>query len=130
MNRWRRFGLAGLLVAATAACDDPVGPAGEIAGEYELAATVQDRVQTPVGPTDQGALLVLHSDRTWVLVRHGAGRTPAPEGFGLTDRYQFDGDAPFVLTMFTEGRYPQVLNMTAVVDGDTLRWGSEIFVRH
>lgn len=118
------------LLAALAACDDPVGPADEIAGEYELAARVQNAVTTPVGPADDGAVLVLRPDRTWVLTRHRGGAPAAFDGFGLTDRYRFQSQAPALsLSMFTEGPSLQVLAGSATVDGDTLRWGPEIFVR-
>lgn len=129
MNRCMRIGLAGVLVAALVACDDPVGPASEIAGEYELAATVQDQVETPVGPADQGALLVLRPDRTWVLIRHDAGRVPPPDAFGLADRYTFEGDSALSLFMFSEAPSLHLLDGAASVDGDTLRWGHEVFVR-
>lgn len=129
MNRWKRIGLAGALVAGLAACDDPVGLADEIAGEYELAATVENQVRMPVGPTDQGALLVLRPDRTWVLIRHDAGRTPTTDAFGLADRYTFEADSALSLFMFSEAPALQFLEGAASVDGDTLRWGREIFVR-
>ena len=120
-----------LLIGALGACDDPVGPAHEIAGEYALAATVQDEVPTPLGPTEPGALLILHTDRTWVLLRHGAGRAPAPDVFGLTDRYRFVGAPPRALSMFTESDELRTANRTstATVGADTLWWGHEIFVR-
>lgn len=124
-----RWALVGLCAAALAACDDPVGLAHEIAGEYELAATLRDEVHTPLGPTDNGALLVLNADRSWVLIRHDAGRAPIPDGFGLTDRYRFVESRGLALSMFTEASPFQAANMTATVDADTLRWGQEIFIR-
>lgn len=129
MNSWRRWGATALLVGVLTGCDDPVGPAHEIAGEYELAATLRDDVRTPLGPTDKGALLVLNTDRTWVLIRHGAGRAPTADGFGLTDRYRFVGTRGLALSMFTEAAQLQPFTVTATVDADTLTWGQEIFVR-
>lgn len=131
MNRWRAWSGVAILVSALAACDDPVGPAVEIAGEYELAATLRDDdFRAPLGPSDRGALLVLHADRSWLLIRHDAGRPPARDGFGLTDRYRFVGPEGRALSMFTEADpLAGVANATAIIDADTLRWGHEIFVR-
>lgn len=130
MTKWGRLGGALALLAALAACDDPVGPADEIAGEYELAARMENAVETPVGPTDDGALLVLRPDRTWVLTRRRGGAPTRIDGFGLTDRYRFQSEAPaFSLSMFGEGPSLEVLAGSATVNGDTLRWGREVFVR-
>ena len=120
------FALAVLL----AACDDPVGPAEEIAGAYELAATVADDVQVPVAPSDVGATLVLRPDRTWLLTRHRSGARFSSDGFGLADRYRIEGqDAALTLSMFSDGGFLQLVAGSATVDGDTLRWGAEVFVR-
>lgn len=126
-------GMVGSAVAMwtlLSACADPVGPADQIAGEYELAARLENAVPTPVGPADDGAVLVLRPDRTWVLTRRRGSGPPRFEGFGLTDRYRFETDStPLALSMFSEGPFLQVLAGSATVDGDTLRWGPEIFVR-
>jgi hypothetical protein len=112
-----------------AACDHPTGPAAEIAGEYELTARVENAVATPVTAGDEGATLVLRTDRTWLLTRH-RGRVATFEGFGLTDRYSFDTVGPsHALTMFSEGPFLGWVAGSATVSGDTLRWGGEIFVR-
>ncbi len=124
------FMLGVLCTFALAACGDPVGPAEEIAGEYQLAATVANDVQTPLAASGDGATLVLRPDRTWLLVRHRSGQRMSTEGFGLTDRYRFQGpDSQLQLSMFSEGPFLQLVAGSASVDGDTLRWGTEVFVR-
>jgi hypothetical protein len=124
------LGLTAALIVALGACDDPTGPADEIAGEYELTARVENEVETPVTPSDDGAVLVLRPDRTWLLTRHRSGARVPGEGFGLTDRYSFESGAPeLALTMFSEGPFVQLLAGSARVHGDTLRWGAEVFVR-
>lgn len=122
--------LFGAICALTlAACGDPVGPAEEIAGEYALAATVSDELQSPL-VSGNGATLVLRPDRTWLLIRHRTGERVSSDGFGLTDRYQFQGpDSQLKLSMFSEGPFLQLVAGSATVDGDTLRWGTEVFVR-
>lgn len=121
---------AAVLAFVLGACDDPVGPAEEIAGAYELAATVADDVQTPVAPSDLGATLLLRPDRTWLLTRHRSGARFSSDGFGLTDRYRFEGrDTGLTLSMFSEGDFLEMVAGSARVDGDTLRWGAEVFVR-
>jgi hypothetical protein len=121
---------ASMLATLLAACDDPVGPAKEIAGAYELAATLADDVPVPVAPSDVGATLVLRPDRTWLLTRHRSGVRFSSDGFGLTDRYRFEGqDTGLTLSMFSEGDFLALVAGSATVDGDTLRWGAEVFVR-
>ena len=91
------------VLLGSAACDHPTGPAAEIAGEYELTARVQNAVETPVAPGGDGAVLVLRTDRTWLLTRHRGPRPTVFEGFGLTDRYRFQTEGPaHALTMFSE----------------------------
>ena len=119
-----------VVLLSTAACDHPTGPAAEIAGEYELTARVENAIETPVAPGGDGATLVLRTDRTWLLTRHRGARPAVFEGFGLTDRYQFQGEGSArALTMFSEGPFLGWVSGSATVSGDTLRWGHEVFVR-
>ena len=123
-------GAAIALLMGVAACDVPTGPAAEIAGEYELAAVVHDAVETPLAPGGDGAVLLLRSDRTWLLTRHRGQMRSAFEGFGLTDRYRFQATGgDHALSMFSEGPFIGWVSRSATVSGDTLRWGDEVFVR-
>ena len=123
-------GVAIALLFGIASCDVPTGPAAEIAGEYELAARVQNAVETPLAPGGDGAVLLLRSDRTWLLTRHRGETRSAFEGFGLTDRYRFEAaGADHALSMFSEGPFLGWISRSATVSGDTLRWGDEVFVR-
>lgn len=127
----RRIATLGLAAGALlAGCDDPVGPPAEIAGEYELTARVDNAVEVPLAPSDDGARLVLRPDRTWVLTRHRGPRVDQVSGFGLTDRYRLVPlEGAFELRMFGESSTLAALAGVARVRHDTLTWGSEVFVR-
>ena len=108
-------------------CVDPVGPEHSLAGVYVHVGMVQDGSFTPADPGGPAAVTVLGKDRrwNWFMAAEGVARLHQ-----VSDRYTLDGrdDRGRRLDMF-EGLVLAVYPGTAWIRGDTLEWGSWLYVR-